>query len=89
VEKSVEPVENGSLNLTHLTLGEIEILKRYLKRTSNGSNGYAFATHAPADIVSLLKTNNELRKNLLKQSGRVNELEAELAQLKEGANVQS
>ena len=69
-----------------LTLGEQAILKRLVERSLSGSSGFAFTTHAPTDIAQLLKTNGELRKNLLIQNKRTQELEAEIAMLRGATN---
>lgn len=80
VENSVDSVEK----LDCLTLAEQQIYARMLKRKDSGANGFAFSTHAADDILKLLKTNNELRSNLIKQSKRVADMEVELQVLRGG-----
>lgn len=80
VDNSVDSVEK----LDCLTLAEQQIYARMAKRKESGANGFAFSTHAADDIMKLLRTNNELRANLIRQSKRVADMEVELQILRSG-----
>ena len=82
VEKSGDSV--GKPALQFLTLEEQQIFHRVMQRKASPSNGFAFTTHAAEDILRLLKTNNELRSNLLKQNKRLADLEVEVQHFRQG-----